>query len=227
MLRVAGKRTLAKLNAFDLVVTVAFGSVLATALLSPSTSLSDAAVAFVVLAGAQYAVARLVLRFRPFAQLVRAEPRALVVDGVVDHAALRDHLASGHLAGAAIDVWYRYPSAGEPEPRPSSLPFHELDNVIMTPHCSGCTPELLRRRLAAGPPQLHLAPPDPLRAAGLGLQPPRAHDLRVAPRRRADRARARDPVVLGPAPLPPGRPCLAVQGDDPAPGAGGPREEAP
>ncbi|MBA3959135.1 MAG: DUF421 domain-containing protein, partial [Chloroflexi bacterium] len=42
-LRISGKRTLAKLNAFDLVVTVAFGSVLATALLSPDVSLLSGA----------------------------------------------------------------------------------------------------------------------------------------------------------------------------------------
>ena len=40
-LRVSGKRTLAKLNAFDLVVTVALGSTLSTVLLSKEVPLSE------------------------------------------------------------------------------------------------------------------------------------------------------------------------------------------
>jgi phosphoglycerate dehydrogenase-like enzyme len=32
------------------------------------------------------------------------------------------------------------------EPRPSSYPFHELPNVIMTPHCSPLTDETIERR---------------------------------------------------------------------------------
>ena len=51
LLRLAGKRTLSKWNAFDLVVTVAFGSTLATALLSKDTSLAQGVVAFALLVG--------------------------------------------------------------------------------------------------------------------------------------------------------------------------------
>ncbi len=40
LLRVSGKRTLSKMNAFDLVVTVALGSTLATVLLSTSVALA-------------------------------------------------------------------------------------------------------------------------------------------------------------------------------------------
>ncbi|HEY5273816.1 MAG TPA: phosphoglycerate dehydrogenase [Acidimicrobiales bacterium] len=57
---------------------------------------------------------------------------------VVDHAALRDHLRSGHLSGAAIDV---FPT----EPRSAADPFiselQGLDNVILTPHIGGSTEE--------------------------------------------------------------------------------------
>ncbi len=56
-LRVSGKRTLAKMNAFDLVVTVALGSTLATVLLSPDVSLSEGATALVLLIAAQFVVA--------------------------------------------------------------------------------------------------------------------------------------------------------------------------
>ena len=52
LLRVSGKRTLAKLNAFDLVVTVALGSTLATVLLSQSVALADGLLGFALLVGA-------------------------------------------------------------------------------------------------------------------------------------------------------------------------------
>ena len=45
-----------------------------------------------------------------------------------------------------LDTWYRYPTPEEPEIRPSRHPFHELPNVIMTPHCSAWTDGMARRR---------------------------------------------------------------------------------
>ena len=57
-------------------------------------------------------------------------------------AALRDKA----IGGAALDVWWRYPTAAEPQMRPSRLPFHELPNVLMTPHCSSATDGARDRR---------------------------------------------------------------------------------
>lgn len=68
--------------------------------------------------------------------------RGAIVDEDALYAALRDH----GIAGAALDVWWQYPNAAEPERRPSRHPFHELPNVIMTPHCSGWTAGMVRRR---------------------------------------------------------------------------------
>ncbi|MEQ1717200.1 MAG: 2-hydroxyacid dehydrogenase [Hyphomicrobium sp.] len=64
---------------------------------------------------------------------------------IVDETALYRALATGGLAGAALDVWYRYPAAAGPV-MPSSQPFHELPNVIMTPHVSGWTEGMLQAR---------------------------------------------------------------------------------
>lgn len=64
---------------------------------------------------------------------------------IIDEAALYRALATGGLAGAALDVWYRYPT----EPKitlPATQPFHELANVIMTPHISGWTEGMLAAR---------------------------------------------------------------------------------
>ena len=57
-------------------------------------------------------------------------------------------LKSRRIAGAVLDVWYRYPDQSDPHPPPSKFPFNELDNVIMTPHVSGWTDGMLRRRWA-------------------------------------------------------------------------------
>ena len=65
---------------------------------------------------------------------------------IVDEAALYAALRERTIAGAAIDVWWRYPDASEPERRPSRFPFHELPNIIMTPHCSGWTEGMVHRR---------------------------------------------------------------------------------
>lgn len=64
---------------------------------------------------------------------------------IIDEQALYDALAKDRLAGAALDVWYRYPTSGG-STAPSSAPFHELNNVIMTPHVSGWTEGMLKAR---------------------------------------------------------------------------------
>ena len=88
-LRISGKRTLAKLNAFDLVVTVAFGSVLATILLSEDVALAEGAVALLLLIALQYLVASASLRSDGFASLVRSEPALLWSDGELCRDAMR------------------------------------------------------------------------------------------------------------------------------------------
>jgi phosphoglycerate dehydrogenase-like enzyme len=70
--------------------------------------------------------------------------RALIVDEAALYAALHD----GRIGGAALDVWWRYPSPAEPNARPSNLPFQELPNVLMTPHCSSATDGARDRRLS-------------------------------------------------------------------------------
>ena len=66
---------------------------------------------------------------------------------VVDEQALFAALKAKRIKGAALDVWYHEPTGPKDSPRPASQPFWELDNVIMSPHVSGITTGLLRRRL--------------------------------------------------------------------------------
>jgi phosphoglycerate dehydrogenase-like enzyme len=85
------------------------------------------------------------------AELERLGPDSYLLNvargDVVDERALYEALRGGTIAGAAIDVWYRYPRGGAPT-FPSELAFHELDNVLMTPHASGSTTGTQERRAA-------------------------------------------------------------------------------
>jgi phosphoglycerate dehydrogenase-like enzyme/ribonuclease HI len=56
---------------------------------------------------------------------------------VINEKALYQNLKNGNLAGAAIDTWYQYPNKSHREVIPSKYPFHELSNIIMTPHNAG------------------------------------------------------------------------------------------
>jgi phosphoglycerate dehydrogenase-like enzyme len=83
------------------------------------------------------------------AQLRSMKPTAVLVNvaraEVIDEDALYHALAGRTIAGAALDVWYRYPADAAPTP-PSRRPFHALPNVLMTPHVSGWTEGMLEAR---------------------------------------------------------------------------------
>ena len=83
LLRISGKRTLAKLNAFDLVVTVAFGSTLATILLSSDVSYAEGVTALVLLAVLQFVAAMISSRLRLGRAVITARPTLLLRDGVI------------------------------------------------------------------------------------------------------------------------------------------------
>jgi D-isomer specific 2-hydroxyacid dehydrogenase, NAD binding domain len=81
--------------------------------------------------------------------------------------ALYQALAQKTIAGAALDVWYQYPTDPGP-PWPARHAFQELPDVLMTPHVSGWTEGMLEaraqcvvaniHRAARGEPPLHLLP---------------------------------------------------------------------
>lgn len=80
-LRISGKRTLTKLNAFDLVVTVALGSTLATILLNDKISLLEGLTAFGLLIGGQYIMTFLAVRSKTFNKFIKSEPKLLYLNG--------------------------------------------------------------------------------------------------------------------------------------------------
>ena len=66
---------------------------------------------------------------------------------VVAEKPLFEALQRGSLKGAALDVWYREPWSIDESPRPSDFAFWDLPNVLMSPHLSGLTANMWRRRL--------------------------------------------------------------------------------
>lgn len=65
---------------------------------------------------------------------------------LVQEQALYDALRNHTIRGAALDVWYTYPSSGD-HAQPAGAPFGELDNVLLTPHLSGITQQTFRGRI--------------------------------------------------------------------------------
>jgi uncharacterized membrane protein YcaP (DUF421 family) len=102
LLRFSGKRTLSKWNAFDLVVTVAFGSTLATALLSKDTSLAQGVLAFGLLVGLQWSITWLSVRSATVERWVKAQPRLLLFQGQWQQQALQQERVTESEIRAAL-----------------------------------------------------------------------------------------------------------------------------
>ncbi|MBW3566098.1 MAG: DUF421 domain-containing protein [Acidobacteria bacterium] len=83
LLRIAGKRTLSKMNAFDFVVTIALGSTLATVILSKDVPLLEGALAFAVLIGMQFLITWSSVRTSWVRRVVTGEPHLLLYRGEV------------------------------------------------------------------------------------------------------------------------------------------------
>ncbi len=97
-------------------------------------------------------------------------PHALLINtaraAIIDEQALYCALSERWIAGAALDVWYQYPPDPEAGQHGSQFPFHELPNVIVTPHYSGWTEAMIQRRYQRIAENLdHLARGEPLERA--------------------------------------------------------------
>jgi uncharacterized membrane protein YcaP (DUF421 family) len=89
LLRFSGRRTLSKMNAFDLVITVSLGSTLATILLSKDVSLAQGVLSLALLIGMQFIVTWSSVRAGWVRRLVTGEPALLLYQGVFLQSSLR------------------------------------------------------------------------------------------------------------------------------------------
>lgn len=116
ILRLSGKRTLSKMNAFDFVITIALGSTFASLLVSESVSLAQGVTALVVLVGLQWALSFLYVRSSLIESVIKGSPQLIYwrdtfLDDVlkrerVTHeevqAAMRDSNVTDHRRAAAV-----------------------------------------------------------------------------------------------------------------------------
>ncbi len=101
LLRISGKRTLSKWNAFDFVVTIALGSTLATVLLSEQVSLFEGVAALALLVLLQFVVSWLSLNVPWVRQLVKAQPSCLYGQGgYISHALKRERVTEAEVRAA-------------------------------------------------------------------------------------------------------------------------------
>ncbi|MGA9466634.1 MAG: YetF domain-containing protein [Exiguobacterium marinum] len=117
MLRISGKRTLAKMNAFDFIVTVALGSILATTLTSQQTSLTAGLTAFGTLVALQYILAKLSKRYSTVNKMIKSEPTLLFYRGDYLHEYLkRERILEMEVVQAI---------------RASGTPFDQVEAVVL------------------------------------------------------------------------------------------------
>ncbi len=101
MLRISGSRTLSKMNAFDLVITIAFGSTLSAIFTDNSLSLATGLAALALLIVLQFIVAALAVRSASFSFLVTAQPVLLAWNGrLLDDAMRRQRVTVDDLHAA-------------------------------------------------------------------------------------------------------------------------------
>lgn len=105
-LRISGKRTLSKMNAFDLVVTVALGSILATIILNEKVALAEGMAAFFTLISMQYMVALLSVKSQIFSKLIKSNPKLLFYEGIF----LKDTMKSERIL--EIEIYQAARSSG-------------------------------------------------------------------------------------------------------------------
>lgn len=92
--RLSGKRSLSKMNAFDFIITVALGSTLATILLSKDVALAEGLTAFALLVGLQFVITWLSVRTDAVHVLVKSEPALLAFRGRILDDSLREQRVS-------------------------------------------------------------------------------------------------------------------------------------
>ena len=150
-LRLSGKRTLSKWNAFDFVVTIAIGSMLGTTTLSSSTTLSQGLTAMALLVVLQFTITWLSVRSASVRRLMKAEPTLLLRDGEF----LRSALMRERVTEAEIRAALRASGIGAMEsaaavvletdgsfsviPRQTGNPYDALSDVPGFWHTNPCT----------------------------------------------------------------------------------------
>ncbi len=101
-LRLSGKRTLSKMNAFDFIVTVALGSCLATVSLNKNVALADGALVFLILIFLQFLITTLSTRFEAVKYIITNKPTLIAYKGEILYDVMkRERITKDELFAAA------------------------------------------------------------------------------------------------------------------------------
>lgn len=111
LLRVSGNRTLSKMNSFDLVVTIAFGSTLSTILVNRSISLAEGLTAIALLIFLQFLITWISVRSKGFNRLIKTNPTLLFEEGSF----LRKNMKATRIAEDEIRAAIRKKGYGDVE----------------------------------------------------------------------------------------------------------------
>jgi uncharacterized membrane protein YcaP (DUF421 family) len=107
LLRVSGKRTLSKMNAFDFIVTIALGSALASVATNKSVTLADGLVVFGVLIFMQFLLTWLSVRIKSVKKIITSKPSMLLYKGeLIDENVKRERITIEEINNAIRQKGY-------------------------------------------------------------------------------------------------------------------------
>jgi uncharacterized membrane protein YcaP (DUF421 family) len=136
IIRISGKRTLAAMNIFDFIVTVALGSTLASTIVSRDVSVAEGVLALGVLVGLQYLVSWLSVRYKGVEKLVKSQPRLLYYEGEF----LTDAMRAERITESEIWQALRAQGIGEPG-QVDAIILETNGNISMLPQKKDRQPE--------------------------------------------------------------------------------------
>ena len=102
MLRMSGKRTLSKFNAFDFIITIALGSTLSSIVIGKSVALAEGILALGLLVALQFIITWLSVRSQGFQEMIKSTPALLVHRGVFQDQTMRDERVTREEVTAAL-----------------------------------------------------------------------------------------------------------------------------
>ncbi|PXW91025.1 uncharacterized protein DUF421 [Streptohalobacillus salinus] len=101
MIRISGKRTLSKMNAFDFIITIALGSMLATIIINPSIALVEGMLAMALLIFLQYVITFTAVRLKTVSRIIKSAPTLLYYQGeLIERNMLQERILKGELEQA-------------------------------------------------------------------------------------------------------------------------------
>ncbi|WP_298915418.1 YetF domain-containing protein [uncultured Algimonas sp.] len=100
LMRISGKRTVARMNSFDWILNVAMGSLAASAILTPH-DLPASLLGMAAMVGLQWILTALTFRFPRFSKWIKEEPVLVISNGVMDKRAMaRARINEDEIMGA-------------------------------------------------------------------------------------------------------------------------------